>query len=799
MLLSKVYEERLTTEFKKQIIDKIQINIDFDNIHFSIFRYFPYCTFTLDNAKIFYSKHNRADTLLKSENLFLKINALSLFKSVYEFPEIIISNGSININGKLLDTLFSQSNSDYITSSYLVETKSIIIDKCTIKYFSNKDSILKLYTKKSTLSGSFFPHSLYFELDLNISQLDLLINKAYYRTSDFIEVYSIIKRQNDSFISEEAKIKKGGITLDFSFLYKSKDEILQIKSTTNKVSAKIFFHKFLEQSNIPVEKGHLSLESFYTINFKAPKSQKLTLSYTLNDLRIKDYKNLSIKSIKGKTTFSSSFAKNHSEIENFILRYNGFEFEGSSMLKNFPKPTILIDSKIVNHDEMHVGDNILVNGNVAGNFKVLLKINDINNLNYNSLKILNIQSDLALSNVSTNRVIPIKSFTGTLSLDNDLLKIEGKGMLLNQVFNGKVLMPNFMNVISNNTEPRPHIAIEMDRLNLDSVLTFRGDTSNLSTSYNLIAKIKKVQYKNLNIRNLDINILYRNGLYTCKDFSLNAFNGSIAGAFTYSIFEPNNISITGKNLDIFKLFNDFGNFGQTIITSKNISGLVSGKADMTYRWLNSDKIDSKSIKLISNLTITNGKLSDVRQLERLSKFLNLSEVDSFRFNTIQNQIDIEDEVISIPTMDIVSNALNFQISGKHHFDGNFTYLVKLKLKELLAKKFLLKNTHPSDYETDNKNGLNLYLKINGNNETYKIGFDKKSSSEQFKKNLNQEGLLLKSVFKQEFGLINKKGFLAKDSTEAKNLNIIDSTHNKNQKKPFKIEWDELDTTKNNNN
>ena len=89
-LFSKVYENRLIGEFKKQIIDKTNINIDFEEIHFSLLRFFPYGSFNLDNAKIFYSMYNRKDTLLHSKNLCFKINTINLFRGIYEFPEIIV-------------------------------------------------------------------------------------------------------------------------------------------------------------------------------------------------------------------------------------------------------------------------------------------------------------------------------------------------------------------------------------------------------------------------------------------------------------------------------------------------------------------------------------------------------------------------------------------------------------------------------------------------------------------------------------------------------------------------------------
>lgn len=796
LLFVKIFEDRIITEFKKQIIDKTDIAIDFEEINFSIIRYFPYSTFTLNKAKIFYSRHNRKDTLLNSYKLYFKIHTINLFKSVYEFPEIVIANATINIKSKLLDTLFKNSKSQ--NTAYLVETKSIIFKNCFVKYNYDSSFNLNLYTQSSSVSGSFLPRTLSLKLNLNINQLAGHINNYDLKSKKLIGVSALIKQQNDSYLSENGIITKGNLAVGFSFLYNSKTEVLQIKSHAKNISATKFGNEFMEHLKLPIEYGNLSYESFYSINFKSSNTQKLTLSYNFNNILLKGYDNFSILKLKGKTTISNDFKKNHTEIKDFLIRYNGFELTGSSMIKNFPKPFILIDSKIISIGEMSLGNDLFATGKLTGNIKVLLKIDNINALYVNSLKINTIQSDLAFSNFSIKSIGFLKSLSGSLTLNNDLLYVNSSGFLFNEEFTGQFVMANFTNVVFNKTNPFPKITIEMETLNLDSVLILKGEPSNSQNNYELKSKIKKAKYKNLEFKDIEISLIHKDGSYNCSNIKIKAFNGVLNGRFTYSALETNSLIVNGQGLDIQNLFRDFNDFGQAVITSKNISGKVSGKVDMSYKMQTNNRIDRKSIKLVSDIEIENGTLSGVKQLRRISKYININELDSFRFNTIRNKVDIENEVIKIPSMDIAANGLSFQVSGKHHFDGEFTYWLKLNLKELLAKKYLQKNADHSDYERDNKNGLSLFLKIYGNNENYKVGFDKKSSIEQFKSNLNKEGLLLKSILKEEFGLINKKTFLAKDSILKKEENKHDSIYNKKQKKPFKIEWDEIDTTKNNN-
>ncbi len=795
LLFFKVYEDRLVRAFKIKIIDKTNINIDFEEIHFSILKYFPYGSFNLDDAKIFYSMHNKKDTLLHSKNLCFKINTINLFRSIYEFPEIIISDGSISIKSELLDTLFKSSNIESQNTSYLVETKNIKINRCKISYCYENSINLNIYTKESSLSGSFLPNSLSVELNLNVNHLVGRLNELRFKTNDFIKISSTIKELNHTYFSDNGKLSKGTIGIGFSFLYNTNNDYLQIKTTVEKISAKSFCKELLKGINIPLNKGSISFESFYSINFGVSKSQKLTLKYNLDNINIEGYKNLSILGLKGITTITNDFKQNHSDIERFLIHYNGFELIGSLKIKNFPHPSVLIDTKITNLGEMFLDDELNINGKINGKIKALVKIDNINKLDYRTLKINKLESELTLSNIAIKSIDYLNSISGTLKLNDDVLNFDGKGFLFNKEFKGNLVLPGFWNIAFQGAKPTPKIFIEMDRLNLDSVLMIKSNDSKNSINFELNARINSLKYKGLDVDNLEIKLINKDGKYNSDYFKLRAFKGQITGTFSYSNHHPNSLSIIGQGLDIQKLFNDFKNFGQTTITAKNISGSLSGKVDISYRILIDSKIDASSIKMVSNIIIENGKLSGLSQLKKLSGFLNISEIDSFRFKTIQNKIDIENGVIRIPSMDIASNALNFQISGKHGFDGEFKYWVKLNLKEILAKKFLSNKSYNSEYENDNKNGLNLFLNIYGNNESYKVGFDKKSSIDQFKSNLNREGFLIKSIIKEEFSRTKKKGLVLKDSASMKELNKIDSSHNKNQKKPFKIQWDELDSTK----
>ena len=68
----------------------------------------------------------------------------------------------------------------------------------------------------------------------------------------------------------------------------------------------------------------------------------------------------------------------------------------------------------------------------------------------------------------------------------------------------------------------------------------------------------------------------------------------------------------------------------------------------------------------------------------------MEDLYNIRFATLSNRIQIKNQVITIPEMDIKNNALNLTVSGYQWFNGDLDYYIKIKMNELLSKKFQTK-------------------------------------------------------------------------------------------------------------
>lgn len=207
---------------------------------------------------------------------------------------------------------------------------------------------------------------------------------------------------------------------------------------------------------------------------------------------------------------------------------------------------------------------------------------------------------------------------------------------------------------------------------------------------------------------------------------------------------------TLDKLNIQKLFEQTHDFGQTELTSKNISGMVSGPITFSGVWDANGKCNTKKIKAVADIRIQNGQLVNYKTLESLSRFVKLEDLKNIRFADLSNRIEILDETIIIPQMEIKNSALDLVIQGEHNFDNYIDYALKLKLNDLLRKKW--KSVPREDYgeETDNGKGMNVYLHMKGPVGNVAISYDRSSVKQSIQQATKKEISNLKEIIRNEF-------------------------------------------------
>jgi hypothetical protein len=186
---------------------------------------------------------------------------------------------------------------------------------------------------------------------------------------------------------------------------------------------------------------------------------------------------------------------------------------------------------------------------------------------------------------------------------------------------------------------------------------------------------------------------------------------------------------------------------------------------------------------LGDISIRQGELIKYSPLYKLSKYIKKRELEHIRFSTLKNQIEIKEEVVYIPEMDIESSTLNLRIFGSHTFKNSIDYHVRVLLSEILSKREKKKEEEIEGIfpEEDGLGQTTLYLHMTGNAEDPNIKYDTKEVRKKISADMNKEKQEIKEVFKREFS--------RKDQTRPSGQDEFKMTR-PDSGKDFKIEWEE---------
>jgi len=193
------------------------------------------------------------------------------------------------------------------------------------------------------------------------------------------------------------------------------------------------------------------------------------------------------------------------------------------------------------------------------------------------------------------------------------------------------------------------------------------------------------------------------------------------------------------------------------------------------------RIDPKSVNAFGDIIITNGELINYKPLFKLSKYIKQKELEHIHFSTLKNQIQIKDEIISIPEMDVESSTLSMNISGTHTFQNQIDYHISILLSELISKKKQDEEDIEGIFSEDDGLGrTTLFLKMTGNANDPEIRYDTKAVRKKISADIKKEREAFKEVFRNEFNLEKNTENIEKEYFENEDPGQPD----------FKIEWEE---------
>tara|TARA_B110000238_G_scaffold86491_1_gene95128 strand:+ start:2485 stop:4959 length:2475 start_codon:yes stop_codon:yes gene_type:complete len=776
-------------KIEKTVINKIQEKMTSDlklgNVAFSLYEKFPSASVKISNLLAFEKEGFNNDTLFYAKSTYIELSIIDIIQSSFDIKKVVVDNGKINIkydddnnpNFAIFKTNKQSKNKLSLNNLILLGTHINLTKKeVNLKWeiqegfldFKEKNVIInaKLFSKKLIVNTRDYIHK---------KQMILLTVLEIKKDSILIQKGSIVHIENlKTELSGEIIMGKI-IDLDFSCEDQELTNIIQntpehlksiyssfqangivncngnIKGLVSKVS-----NPYLDME-CSIEKGSFNLKSrpfiLEGISLKSKITNGEERSFHNTRIEISDF-NSKTKNGFLKGDFSIQNLNNYYLTANFSSIWDLAEinhyFEDS--------PFFNLQGK-VNANTQYLG-NISFDSKFTNYF---LKANHISKTSFKEVSFIykNIPLDFNFNSIECvfkNNQIEVKNSAFTIA-DSD---IDFTGDITNLI--GYILKKEDTIDITGKLKAT---YIKFDELlSLKDTLEEQGEGTMPKWIYaDVNTNIKTFSYDDFIASDITGQFNYNNQSLTGENIRLSSLNGNIAGNFKFYESKNNKLTLFSqlnlKKLNIRNTFLAFNNFNQDFITAKHIKGIGSAEIQMQASWKTGFIFEKDKLSVKSHLVIEKGELIQFKPLESLSDYVSLDDLKTVQFSTLENTIEIDNKLVTIPTMEIRSSALSVFLSGTHTFEQEIDYRIKLLLSELMSTKFRKKNTNvkKTEFGEIKENGEifnTIYFKMTGNSENPNISFDGIRFREDIQKGIVQERKIITNIIKEDILLTKEQ-------------------------------------------
>ena len=822
-------KEYVIGELNKQL--NTEIIVDGKDIDFTVIENFPYASVDFKNVKALEAfdreqqEPRKKDTLFSAGTISFQFNILDIFKNNYRIKKVELEDVDLKVRidkyGNDNYHFWKESN-DSTNTSFEFSLEEIILKKIQVSFknFKAKQNI-DVLIEESNLAGNFSDEqynlqttsnlfvniikidstnfmrkkNVHVELDLNVDNTfpSYKVKRGIIKIEDllFEVVGNVLNSNKESIVDLAVKGKKMDIKSVLSLIpnkykgaindYESDGEFYfdaVIKGVlSNKEVPQIKANFGIKNADITQVKEDIKLHDvnlkghFFNGNKNANEPSFLTLipfSATIDEGTLSGeltLKNLANPSFFGKVKANLDLAN----VQKFVKIDTVESLTGKVNID----ATFSGDARLLFGQEKSVSSGNYENITTTGD----LKITDMNlKLKNYTLNFSGIDGDFKFD----NNDLVVSSFTGNIASSD----FELKGFFRNIV--GFVMKENQSIMVE--------ATLNSKNIDLNELLSNKSEESK-SGKYklrfsefidvNLNSEIQHLVFRKFDATNIHGVIKIKDKKMVVDPIVLSTMSGTITTSGLIDGTDSTKLLITCfsdvNRINITKMFESFENFGQTAVTDKNLKGTATAKIQFASMWSPDLKMDLDKLYAGVEMTIENGEMNNVEAMKSLSRFIELKDLENIKFATLKNQIEIKNQVITIPKMEVKSNTINVTASGTQTFKNEINYRVKLSLNELLSKKAKTAKKENDEFGEVADDGLgrtNIFLLMTGTIDYPIIKYDSKSAIKNVQQDLKVERQTLKTILKEEFGLFKK------DST------LNNKTPKDNTK--FIIKWEEAD-------
>ena len=769
----------------KEINKRLKSPIKIGDIEFSVIKNFPFASVELNN--ILAIDAFQEDTLCEIELLQLKFNALDLYNNIYIIQELTLKNGFASIYYK--DSMpnyeiwhsTKDSSQEGITDFGL---ENISLENFKIAY-ATEDIQSIFVNNESKLQLSINNGRTEINLDGDITNEKLFLDGINHLPSKKLNVNGNIVIDTLG-LNIKSAIVLSDIQLDLDF--NSTDKAMTVKLNTSEFELEPTFNLIPKNYLSALEGYELQGKSAIEFNYISDQQKEAYINVDF-DLKEGYIKGKDLPFEMNETSFKGSYsngkqrkdASTEIKLNNIQFTANSELVKANATIQGLENPTLITDfntqiqlSEIEKWGYEHDFKSLIGDAQIKGTYKG--KIGLKNKVTYD-LAMAEKTADLTIDNLSfhsdqqspklseaklhlklVDDNVNISAFNGTLVKESKINFVGG----IENVFSYLFLKNASLKIAGNLSSDLMIIDEFLDDTDKTSKTTQESKPQATNLPNDIIANINlnliDLTFDRFHMRNFSSKISYKNKLLKAKDIVLETMSGKITSNVTFEQVIDGKlrlISTTGlDNINVRQLFYEFHNFGQTTMRHKHLKGKIDSEIYLRNEWDNYfNPIDDHLYSFI-DVKINDGELLDFEPLMMMSDYISVEELKRIKFSTLENQIEIKNNLIDIPFMEIHSTAIDIAGAGTHSFDNEMDYEFKILLNEILGNKFKRENKKKvSEFgvvQDDGVKGMTMFLKMKGTVDDPQISYNTLRLRESLSDGFKKEKKELKDVIKNQF-------------------------------------------------
>jgi len=809
-------EQLIVSEINKLL----RVEISVKDVELSLFSNFPNASLNLTELQTKEQPGTSSSPLLNAKKVSLLFNVYDIITGDYKIEKILLKDAFLNfiVRDDGSNNLSVVQKSDINESRNVnIDLQHVIFRNVEISYLNYpSDQEYLVNVIKGDLKGVFTSENYMIEISGNVysthirSGKHIFLKERQLKTNLEIE----IGKDEQTYHIKKGLLETAGLSFDIEGSVNADiaNRHLDLNIHADKSSLQSFLQIVPKIYLEPIKEYKLKGDLNFKANIKGDLSGNnlplITFNFGLENGTINhsktglNFQNVFFSGVfqNGKSKSKQSFSV---KLADFKAELYSSKINGSLGIANFENPTINASfkssadlkefQKIFHLDNLHsISGKLKIDLQFKNTLKSFRQFTVRDFISSNTTGLLEIEDvDLQFK----NNLVKYSNLNGSFKFSNkDLVVNRFTGRFAESDFS---MRGYFLNMLAFAFLPDEKIKIKADFKSdnlklanlLNSTQNKNGNAYRLQFSKNinfdLNLDLNNFSFNKFNAQNLQGKVVMNNQKLTVYHATLLSMDGKTNLSGYIDGTNPErfwiNCDASLINVDIYQLFYQLGDFGQKTFTSDHIRGIVDAQIVYQSYISPSLKISPESVYTIGDIVIKEGELVDFKPLYKLSKFLKNKELEHVRFLTLQNQIQIKNQVVTIPEMDIVSNTLDLKINGTHSFHNEVDYHIQILLSELISKNNKKEEEIEGIFTQDDGLGkTTLFLKMTGNANDPDIKYDTKEVRKKIAKDLKIERNEIKEAFKKEFGNWE-------NTPEPDELDIIEENNNEQN---FIIEWEE---------